>query len=170
MTRKRYTFVLNFGYVESASLSFMPWTTNMTFMTAKEALINLAAFLKDQYLIENGYEPKKCCLVSKTKDPATAFCSKCGHDVREKIFNGEEFTDWLRDISTCDIDSFAGYITWDPEHPWKSSLEGEPNQRFVYQAEWVLAAAVGHPLREGRTFDVICKERTKNRKESFSYY
>lgn len=170
MTGKRYTFVLNFGYVESAHLSFMPWTTNNTFKTAKEALINLAAFLKDQYLIEHELKLKKCCVSTKVKEPSAEFCSKCGHSVVEQQFDGEQFSEWLCALGDCNIDSFAGYIAWDPEHPWKSSLEGEPNQRFVYQAEWVLAAAVGHPLHKERTFDVICKERTRNRKESFSYY
>lgn len=168
--KKRYTLVLNFGYVESQSLSFMPWTSNKTFKDAKEALVDLAMFFKEQYLKED--EPrKKCCEATKAKDASAEFCSKCGYRLDDAEFDGEGFSSWLSQMSGCDNDSMGSYVEWDPAHPWQyGSLEGAPNQRFVYQAEWVLAAALGHPKDEKHTFEKICKERTKSRRDSFTYY
>lgn len=170
MAKKRYTLVLNFGYVESQRLAYMPWTSKQTFTDAKEALVDLATYLKEQYLVENAVKLKKCCEATKAKDPKAEYCSKCGYKIAELEFDGEEFAEWCRNLDT-DIDTFHGYIAWDPEARWQSeSLEGAPNQRFVYNAEWVLAAALGHPIRGDITFEKICKERTKKRADSFSYY
>lgn len=167
---KRYTLVLNFGYVESSRLAYMPWSSKQKFKDAKEALLDLANWLKERYLEENATEPKKCCLKSKEKDADAVYCSKCRRELNDPGFDGERFSEWLRDLDT-DIDTFHGYIAWDPNHRWVSEgLEGAPNQRFVYQAEWVLAAAVGHPQREEITFDAVCKARTKSRQDSFTYY
>jgi hypothetical protein len=167
---KRYTLVLNFGYVESARLAYMPWTSKKTFKDAKEALLDLAAFLKEQYLVENEKPPLKCCAKTKANDTAAEYCSKCGRKMEDNQFDGELFSDWLCQLDT-DIDTFHGLIEWNQEHRWQTGeLEGAPNQRFVYQADWVLAAAVGHPKREDVTFETICKTRTKSRKDSFSYY
>ncbi len=169
---KQYTFVLNFGYVESSSLSYFPFTSTGKYKNAKEALIDLALFLKEQYLIKHSAKPKKCCLKSKEKDSSAEYCSKCGTSLQEEEFDSEHFEDWLRNMSGCDIDSFHGeFIDYDTSYRWQTDgLEGAPNQRFVYQAEWVLAAAIGHPHRNDQTFEIICKERTKEKRESFSYY
>lgn len=167
---KNYTIVLNFGYVESASLSYMPWTSKKRFKDAKEALVDLANYLKTQYLKEHAPKLKKCCYATKEKEPTSEYCSKCGRSLIEGEFNGENFSDWLRQLET-DIDTFNGLIPWDLNHPWQSNgLEDAPNPRYVYNAEWVLAAAVGHPYRDDITFEDICKERTKSKKTSFSYY
>jgi hypothetical protein len=169
---KQYTFVLNFGYVESSGLSYMPFTSSGKYKDAKEALIDLAKFLKEQYLLKYESKPKKCCLASKNKDSTSEFCSKCGRSLFEEEFNGEHFIDWLREFGGLDIDNFhASYIDYDDSHRWQSNgLEGAPNQRFVYQADWVLAAAIGHPHRDTQTFEKICQDRTKAKRESFSYY
>lgn len=170
MPGKRYTLVLNFGYVESARLAYMPWISRQTYRDAKEALLDLAVFLRDQYLIEHTPKLKKCCTATQAKDSSAAFCSKCGYSLAEVEFDGEHFSEWLRELDT-DVDTFHGLIEWNPENRWQAEgLEGAPNPRFVYQAEWVLAAAVGHPKREDVTFETICKARTKSRSESFSYY
>lgn len=170
MPGKRYTFVLNFGYVESARLAYMPWTSKRMYKDAKEALLDLASFLKEQYLVENDKETNKCCLKTKEKNDKSLYCSKCGAAIGEKYFDVEHFTYWLCQLDT-DTDTFHGFIEWDLEHRWQSEdLENASNQRFVYQAEWVLAAAVGHPHREEITFEAICKNRTKSKKSSFSYY
>lgn len=171
MAKKRYTLVLNFGYVESSRLAFMPWTSLQTFADAKAALVDLSNFLKEQYLTEHEKPPKKCCTATLLKDAKAEYCSKCGHALALPEFDGEQFSEWVRDLDT-DVDTFHGYIDWNPEARWQADagLEGAPNQRFVYQAEWVIAAAVGHPQREGITFETICKARTKSRSESFSYY
>lgn len=168
---KRYTLVLNFGYVESQSLSYMPWTSRRTYKDAKNALIDLATFFKEQYLIENEEEPKKCCKATKTKDGSAEFCTKCGHRLADKKFDGENFVDWLRQMSGSDNDSINQFVQWDEGHRWQfGDLEGSPNQRFVYQAEWVLPAALGHFQRDTITFETICKDRTKSKKTSFTYY
>jgi hypothetical protein len=167
---KRYTLVLNFGYVESARLAFMPWASKKAYKDAKEALIDLATFLKEQYLTEHEKLPKKCCTATRTKDATAEYCSKCGHVLATLEFDSEHFQDWLRQLDT-DTDTFGGYIEWNPENRWQAGdLEGAPNQRFVYQADWVLAAAIGHPKNADRTFEMICKDRTKSKKDSFSYY
>lgn len=167
---KQYTLVLNFGYVESQRLAYMPWSCKQKFKDAKEALLDLANWLKERYLEENATEPKKCCLKTKEKDAEAVYCSKCRRELAEPEFDGEEFSDWLRQLDT-DIDTFHGLISWDPDARWQSEgLEDAPNQRFVYQAEWVLAAALGHPIREDITWEKICKTRTKSRQDSFTYY
>lgn len=169
---KSYTFVLNFGYVESSSLSYMPFTSTGRYKDAKEALIDLAMFLKEQYLVRHESKPKKCCVASKAKDSAAEYCSKCANSLVDEEFFDEDFTDWLQCMNGCDVDTFHGdYIDYDTGHRWQSEgLEGAPNQRFVYQAEWVIAAALGYPHREDNTFEDICKARTKEKRDSFSYY
>ena len=167
---KQYTLVLNFGYVESSRLAYMPWSSKQKFKDAKEALLDLANWLKERYLDENKTEPKKCCLKTKEKDAEAEFCTKCGRSVAEEEFDGEHFCEWLVQLDT-DIDSFHGLISWDPSARWQSEgLEGSPNQRFVYHAEWVIAAAVGHVHHQDITFEKICKNRTKSRKDSFTYF
>jgi len=170
MAKKRYTLVLNFGYVESQRLAYMPWTSKQTFPDAKAALVDLAEYLKERYLEENKTDPKACCIKTKAKDSEAEYCSKCRRALNEPEFDGEEFAEWCRNLDT-DIDTFHGYISWDPDARWQAEgMEGSPNWRFVYNAEWVLAAAVGQPVRGDITFEKICKERTKKRSESFSYY
>jgi hypothetical protein len=167
---KNYTLVLNFGYVESSRLAYMPWSSKQKFKDAKEALLDLANFLKEKYLEGNTEEPKQCCLKTKEKDSEAVYCTKCRRELGDPEFDGELFSEWLRDLDT-DVDTFHGYIDYDQDSRWQAGdLEGAPNQRFVYNAEWVLAAAVGHPYREEITFEAICKARTKSRKDSFSYY
>lgn len=168
---KRYTFVLNFGYVESQSLSFMPWVSNKQYKDAKEALIDLATFFKEQYLEGTHLVLKKCCRSTKDKDLDAKFCSKCGGPLEEDGMEGEIFIDWLRNMSVQDNNGMGDFVEWDKTHRWQyGQLEGSPNQRFVYQAEWVLASALGYDHYDGRTFEKICKERTKSKKESFSYF
>lgn len=170
MPAKRYTFVLNFGYVESSRLGYMPWTSANSFKDAKAALLDLAAFLKEQYLLNTHAEPKKCCIATKNKDATAEYCTKCGCRAFDQEFDPENFIDWLRDLDT-DTDTFSGYIEWEPHPKWQAGLlEGAPNQRFVYHAEWVIAAALGHHQHKDHTFETICKERTKSKKDSFSYY
>lgn len=167
---KSYTFVLNFGYVESSSLSYFPFTSTGKYRDAKEALLDLATFLKEQF-VGNKAVPRKCCVTSKEKEPDAEFCSKCGRALAPEEFDEDAFQNWLVDMSRCDIDSFHGeFIDYDESQRWQSgSLEGAINQRFVYQAEWVIAAALGFPHGEP-TFEDICSDRTKEKRESFSYY
>lgn len=166
---KKYTFVLNFGYVESSSLSYLPFTSVKGYPNAKEALLDLALFFKEQYLDSHRSTPKKCCLASKKKDPESEYCSKCGRHLEEEEFDEENFSDWLKSMDGHGIDGFpielCSGLRWD-----STGLEGAPNQRFVYQAEWVITAALGYPHREDTTFEDICANRTKEKQESFTYY
>ena len=169
---KQYTFVLNFGYVESSGLSYLPFSSTGKYKDAKEALVDLAKFLQEQYNLGHATEPKKCCISSKEKDAEAEFCAKCGRSLKEEEFNDEHFTEWLSDMNCANVDSFHGeFIDYDTSHRWQSNgLEGAPNQRFVYNAEWVIAAALGYPHRTEQTFEKICQDRTKAKRESFSYY
>jgi hypothetical protein len=169
---KQYTFVLNFGYVESSSLSYFPFSSTGKYRNAKEALLDLAKFLKEQYLLQHTAKPKKCCTASKEKDSAAEFCSKCGKSLAQEEFDDEHFIEWLNNMSLSNIDSFHGeFIDYDDDHRWQSGgLEGAPNQRFVYHADWVIAAAIGYPHHPDQTFEDICKDRTKSKRESFMYY
>jgi hypothetical protein len=169
---KQYTFVLNFGYVESSMLSYFPFVSSNKYRDAKSALIDLSLFLKEQYHIRYAKDPRDCCLKSKENDSEAKYCSRCSSSLVEEPFDDENFVDWLRRMSTCDVDTFhADIIEYDEEHRWQpDGLEGGTNLRFVYQAEWVIAAAIGYPHREGRTFEDICKDRTKAKRDSFSYY
>lgn len=170
MAGKRYTFVLNFGYVESQRLAFMPWTSKQKFKDAKEGLLDLANWLKERYLEEDKQEPKACCIKTKAKDAGAVYCTKCRRELDEPEFDGELFSDWLIQLDT-DIDGFHGLISWDPDARWEAGhLEGSPNPRYVYNAEWVLAAAAGDPKDPDVTFADICKARTKSKQDSFTYY
>lgn len=170
--RKQYTFVLNFGYVESTRLSYLPFISNNKYADAKEALLDLAQFLKEHYLKANSSPSRKCCDASKKKLPLEPFCSKCGKALKEEEFDDEHFIDWLREMNDCDVDTFhADFIDYDTSNRWQTDgLEGGPNQRFVYEAEWVIAAALGYPHKKELTFEVLCKNRTRTKSDSFTYF
>ena len=174
--KKTYTFVLNFGYAESGGLAFLPWTSQVTFATAKEARVDLAAFLKEEYLLKHASELRKCCQASKEKDSQAVYCAKCGQSLTEEEFDPEGYMEWVAEIAGCDNDTFHGdYIDWDESKRWQSNgLEGAltkgANTRFVYVAEKVLAAAIGHSPDDRVTIDSIFKDRTKSGGSSFSFW
>lgn len=169
--KKRYTMVLNFGYAENGHVGYVPFVSRQTFKDAKEALVHLANYLKDAWEVEHKVEPKKCCIATKEKDPDAEYCTKCRMSVGKQEFDEEDFIDnFLMQLNT-DYDTLAGLIDWDREAPWECGhLEGAPNPRFVYNAELVIAAVLGYPKHEDRTWETICKNRTKSRKDSFSYW
>lgn len=169
---KQYTFVLNFGYVESSSLSYFPFTSTEKYKDAKEALVALASWLKEEYLKPLQPRLKKCCEATRAKDSDAQYCSRCRTDLIGPVFDSESFEEWLKGLDGCDIDTFhTDYIDYNEDDPWQNvGLEGAPNQRFVYNAEWVITAALGYPHRSDRTFEDICKDRTKKKQDSFSYY
>lgn len=167
MANKQYTLILNFGYAESGRLGFMPWTSKKKFKDAKEAILDLARYLKDRYL-ENTSRPLKKCCQKSTENEGAEYCLKCGHPLIESVFVGERFSDWLIGLDT-DANTFHEYIAWDSDPEWEAGTFG-PNQRFVYQAEAVLAAAVGSPKDPDITFEEICRRRTKSKSDDFTYY
>jgi hypothetical protein len=170
--KKEYTLVLNFGYVESSRLSFLPWTSKEKFANARDALVDLATYLKEKFLERHEVKPKKCCLDSKAKDAEAKFCKKCGRSLEvDEDFDVEGYMEFVVGIGDCDIDTFHGeYIDYNDGDRWQAEGMEGGNQRFVYQAEKVLAAAIGHTPDERRTFETICKERTKNKTENFAFW
>ena len=66
---KQYTFVLNFGYVESSRLSYFPFSSLNKYKDAKEALVDLAKFLQEQYNLGHATEPKKYDHQGPAKEP-----------------------------------------------------------------------------------------------------
>ncbi len=174
--KKSYTFALNCGYAENGSLSFAPFTSREKYATAKEALLDLAAFFKERYDQRNAPQYKECCLVTKAKDAAARFCKNCGRTLEEEEFDVEDFTEFVSGICRADCDTFHGeYIDYDEDHRWQpGGLEqavADGSLRFVYTAEHVLAAATGHsPYPDKVTIESIFKDRTRSRGKSFAFW
>lgn len=171
--KKPYTFVLNFGYAESGGMSFTPFTSKVSFATAKEALIDLATFFKEQYLLHHAVKLKKCCEANKAKDPAVEFCAKCGRSVVDEEFDAEGYMEYVQSVDGTNCDSFHGDIMdYDQSFRWQcEGLESGKNLRFVYQAESVLATCIGHsPYPDKVTLQRIFKDRTQRKSTSFSFW
>lgn len=167
---KPYTLVLNFGYAESQRMSFMPWTSKQKFANARDAVIDLAAFLKEMYLSNRDVELGDCCRAVRINQPNVKFCPKCGCNVQDPEFDIDLFSDWLCQLDS-DIDGFNSALDWEQweEGRWQAgSLEGAKNLRFIYNAEKVLAAVVDD--EDYKKFAEICKNRTKSKRDSFTYY
>ncbi len=170
--KKAYTFVLNFGYAESGGMSFTPFTSQRSYATAKEALVDLAEFLKEQYLQRNAPKPKKCCIENKEKDSTAEHCKKCGRPLADEEFDEEGYMEYVSSVDGMIFDSFCGeFMDYDESLRWQcEGLEGGKNLRFVYTAEKVLAAAIGHSPDDRVSIDSIFKDRTKGQGNSFSFW
>lgn len=175
--KKFYTFVLNFGYVESARLSYLPWTSLEKFSDAKVALIDLASFLKEKYLEGKVRYVKKCCADIKEKDVEAIYCSKCGTFLFfDKKFDVDDYMRYVSGINDCDIDTFHGdYMDLNDDHRWEvgeleNAFNNKSQVRFVYQAEQVLAAAIGHSPNSRRDIEKIFEERSRSGGNSFSFW
>lgn len=176
---KLYTFVLNVGYVEHQMLSSVAFSTRAsgaTFSTARHALIDLADFFKEHFLLKNKSYLKACCDRQRTNDPDTQFCGKCGQSIKEDAFDGDLYADFIHSICTSDVDSFHGdCIDWDDTQRWQHEdmasvfLRKGPEVRFVNEAEKVLVTAIGFPPQD-RTLEDIFKSRTKSGGKVFSYW
>jgi len=171
--KNTYTFLLNCGYAEDAHLAFLPFSSREKYATAKEALTDLAVFLKDEYVKRNT--PKRCCEASRTKEPTAAFCGKCGGPLADAGFDPEGYMHFVSEIAGCNVDSFhGGYIDYDETLRWQSEgIEKALDNgsiRVVYIAEKVLAAAIGHSPDERVSIESIFKGRTKSSGSSFSFW
>lgn len=164
---KTYSFLLNFGYVEDSGLSFTPFVSNKKFSSTKDAFIDLANFLKDAFVGEP--KPKKNCCIKSVSD-GLKFCGKCGKSTEEPAFNAEHYTDFVRQIDGASIDSYhSGIVEYDEEARWQTDLPENLNEaKIIYNAEWCLAAAIGHSKRSEVTVDTIFKDHRKT--NSFSFY
>lgn len=170
--KKRYTFALNFGYAEDASLGFVPFTSSQRYADAKEALLDLAAFFKEHYVATLAPRLKKCCESARSKDPGAKFCPKCGKPLDPDGLDADGFMDWLRRLDGCSVDSYHGEVVpYDEGQRWQpGGLEGLESVRTVHVAEKVLAAAIGHSPDGRVTIESIFKDRTKSGGRSFSFW
>lgn len=167
--KKQYTFVLNFGYAESQTLYYTPFTSREKFANAKEALIDLANYFRKHY--EGTDPPKKCCTAAKAKDAEAAFCAKCGLSLKDEEFDADGYIEFVKDIGGADSDTCsANYIEWTDDAEWAYTSPDGPNPRYVFTAEKVLAAAIGHSPDDRITIDSIFKDRTSSKGNSFSFW
>jgi len=178
---KRYTLLLNTGYAESAAVYFTPFRSHDTHKDAKAALLALAQWLKINYQARasspNG--TRECCMAAEA-DPENAFCSKCGRAVeRERPFDAsdaEGFRNYIVELCRCNTDDvganeYLEEVFGDLGPDWEIGiLEDVKNARIVFNAEEVLSAAIGHSSREDKTFEAICKARTKSKSGNFSFW
>lgn len=164
---KTYSFLLNFGYVEDSGLGFTPFVSDKKFSSTKDAFIDLANFLKDAYVGEP--KPKKACCIKATFT-GSKFCGACGKSTKEPEFDPEGFTSFVRQIDGASIDSFHSEIVdYDEEARWQTNLPEDLNEaKIIYNAEWCLAAAIGHSHRSEVTIEKIFKNHRKT--NSFSFY
>ena len=171
---KTYTLVLNCGYAEESAISFVPFTSVNKYANAREAVLDFAEFMKEQF--NQTAELKKCCRNSKKADQGANFCRICGARIsnyREDEFDEEAYMNFIHRVcqASC-LDDFAGkFGGYADDERWRlADIADAKNIRVIYVAEKVLAAAIGYPSRDDRTFEVICEERTARKTEHFSFW
>ena len=140
--KKPYIFVLNTGYVESQSLASVPFVSSQTFATAKEALIDCGQVL-----------------------------------VVKKNFNVDQYQSFVQEACGTDTNGLAelfdGYNKDDRWKPieFETAFKQSSKVRFIYQAEWVLSAAIGYSHSPDRvTIDTIFARRTEEGGKTFSFW
>lgn len=131
--------ILNFGYVESTSLtSLICVNERHTFATDEEAIKDLAEDIlaKYKHCFDSAFIPSSpCCLVAK-EDGQNNYCSQCGTYLKSK-FDIWKFQSWLLDLRSYDLDSF-GYDEecGDREMTWvigerPDCLLGRPREHVI---------------------------------------
>jgi len=176
--KKTYTLALNCGYAENASLSFTPFTSHLKYASAKDALLDLANFFKEQYDVKFAAQIKTCCKINLSKKDSDAqYCSKCGTFLYEEDTFDDTlaFVEFVNEICQADCNAFHGdYIDYDEQHRWQpegfEEAVANGSVRFVYTAEKVMAAAIGQTPDHRVTIDQIFKERTGKGSKSFSFW
>lgn len=126
---KKYQLViLNFGYVESSSLSTIFFLNrDGYFESKKEAVSHLASSLLTMFLgVQEEYRDKRlqCCEEVIATASSARYCPKCGRPVKAD-YNFEEFEGWLQGLPKEDADSFPcvdDWIHWWPWLSWKEIL------------------------------------------------
>lgn len=146
LSNMKYNIILNFGYVESTQLGYVPFASSGDFSSPKEAFMDLVSFFKKAYdkQSDQGQSLKKCCLSNKEK--GNEFCAKCGNELTDTEFEVEEFMDWMIRIALCDIDTYHGeYVDYDSHAAWEAlGLDVENHLNItVLNAEKCFAAALG---------------------------
>jgi hypothetical protein len=169
-TGKRYTFLLNFGYAESAMLSYMPWNSRGLYKDARSALVDLAEYLKAQYNGDNGSQASlQCCVTSRKHNNNAKFCSECGRDLRGDEFDPESFATWLYSLGCISVNDMSDFVECGADAPWEPGLDSPNfNPLSVYNAEYVICAALGYPRHKDKTFEYVCRGR--GAAGAFTYY
>lgn len=167
---KKYQLViLNFGYVESSSLSRIFFLNQDGYFNSKqEAVSHLASSLLLVLLGEQSLETNrrgaKCCELAKETDSTWEYCPKCRSQLRVS-YNFEEFEGWLQGFPKEDADSFPStddWIHWWPWLSWKEILRfSDRVVEIEDSAESVLPAMVNiellreHAGQEGSRLDTL---------------
>jgi hypothetical protein len=129
-TKKYQLVVLNFGYVESGSLSkVFFYNTEGYFESKEEALRHLAHSLLSMYFGEqdylvNGFKTE-CCKEAVAKDDDYDYCPKCRRQLKVK-YEFEEFEEWINTFPGETADSFPNsddYMYWWPWVTWKEIVQ-----------------------------------------------
>lgn len=174
--KRAYTFALNCGYAEDGALSYTPFTSSFKYSSAKGALLDLAAFFKEQYEMNLACasEKKGCCTISVIENKKAKYCSNCGRALWDNCFDAEGFSQFISDICRADCNTYHEKIFCDEYDRWQpGGLEEavtDGSLRFIYTAEKVMAAAVGHSPDDRVTIESIFKDRTKIKGKSFSFW
>lgn len=75
------------------------------------------------------------------------------------------------DIGACDNDSYGQYVDFSADVRWEAGMLGSAKDtRVVYQAEKVMATAIGYSPDDRVTIESIFKQRTKSNSEDFSFW
>lgn len=150
------------GYVESAMTSNLIYQCgffgNPGYSSRKEAITDLAldlyAKFYDDYLsiYENRYakEVKSCCRTALVANKEAKFCSDCGKQLKDKLFNSEKFMEYVCGLHSTTCDSYGDAeetstrsLMWWPY--WLDDFIGAPKEDVILiaeNAEAVLLAAL----------------------------
>lgn len=151
----KYCFILNFGYAEDSHLGWVPFSSEKEFASAKDAFIDLSKFFLNSYM--ERHKEAKCCASARAKE-INIYCSKCGNFISENELNEEDFLNFLVEISTSTVDSYAAHHSSEDDYPeWESSCDSIDSigyvRFFVSEAERCIATAVNHNIYNDRNID-----------------
>ena len=157
----KYCFILNFGYAEDSHLGWVPFSSEKEFASVKDAFIDLSKFFLNSYM--ERHKEAKCCSSARAKGIST-YCSNCGNFIGQNEFNEEDFLNFLLEISTSTVDSYAANYSSESDYPeWESSCDAMSLigyiRFFVSEADRCIAMAVGHNIYNDRNvndlFDLL---------------
>ena len=134
------------GYAESESLGALVANHDHEFATAREALADLLACLRDHLNAERApAERKKCCKTTLKALPAARFCATCGRStaVAEAV-DYEELAEALKDLRCKENDGTGDLQEYLEARGWTlgAYLQDEPTV-LVYGADYLLGEHPG---------------------------
>jgi len=145
-----YKFIaMHCGYAESCKTSLLVYNCRFFgisgYKLMKDAITDLAFDLYHKFhneclsIYENRYlfGLSDCCRESLIKDHDAKFCSKCGSQLKDKDFDPESFTNFIRELHDTDSDSYGdadeGNFHWYPF--WTEAFIGASKKSIIYIAE-----------------------------------